>query len=116
MCSIRSRTVRPVSQPKRIPVLPAEPSAAAPDPAEEQLSRKVQRNLSISDDVPPPDMTEGRGEGGDGRSRERRKGNEAEEGTTSEEVGELAGYFGELYLPRASVSVDAALMVELMYT
>jgi hypothetical protein len=81
------------------------------------LSRKTKRNLSIRDDDSPPNKSPAqsptRKHHDTGSTPE--ETNEPES-TASEEVGELAGYLDELYLPRANVSADAALMVELMYT
>ena len=115
MCSMRScvRAVHPVSKRRR---RPAELPAADPA-ADDQLSRKVQRNLSLrDDDDPPSDQPQKTADTDHQEARSRQVEQEEPDATTSQEVGELAGYFGELYLPRASVSADAALMVELMYT
>lgn len=79
------------------PVVAATATEPKTDATDEQLSRKVKRTLSLSEE--PVD-----------------KCVEEEEESTSEEVGELAGYLGELYLPRRGVSADAALMADLMYT
>lgn len=100
------------------------PAAKTGHATDDQLSRKVQRTLSLND---APDMPSAASESPREPSLPptespapdaaaavpscRQEGVEA-----GQEVGELAGYFDELYLPRSGVSADAALMAELMYT
>jgi len=77
-------------------------------PTADQLSLKVQQNLILQDDNSPASPTTTTSPEGSAI--------DLPDATANREVGELAGYLDQLYLPRQGVSVDAALMVELMYT
>ena len=72
---------------------------------DDQLSQRVERDLRLHD-VPESGSLEPKPPAASPRRQEE----------SQQEVGELAGYLEELYLPRASVSADAALMADLMYT
>lgn len=112
---MRPPALRSVSEQRRRPLREA---AAIDDQTEDQLSRKVQRNLSLREEDPSfyetNKSTSPNHEPKESTAQHDKQ--ESCEEALSQEMGELAGYFGELYLPRARVSADAALMVELMYT
>lgn len=91
------RTDTEVETAHRLHETPATVSSA-PDPHGDKLSQTVKRCLSLREEAAAASAQD------------------AEEIEASEEVGELAGYLGELYLPRPGVSADAALMADLMYT
>ena len=80
-------------------------------PSADQLSQDVEQNLIISksNQQPHKDLRKS-------NTETKREENADECFKNDDEVRELAGYLDELYLPRHSVSADAALMLDLMYT
>lgn len=78
-------------------------------PSADQLSQDVEQTLIISRNSQQQ------------QHETRKSDHETKEDTdecfkNDDEVRELAGYLDELYLPRQTVSADAALMLDLMYT